>query len=256
MPNKVKAPWYRRIWEFYKRGFTGGFGSFLMVLLSVWVILVVILIAWGILTGNSKDNIESDITYNEDSTIVPIYAPFTKEDSRLQGVLDDLEYYNTKPEKTELTRFSSYRVFEIGKEKGYERTYSLVDGKDAESLYYHTSGSSLTPVQDTVNYLLEMEDKDHGTLILYNRSTKTYKTKPVKKMNFNRKYSKDSVKNHYEYEYGGYQGVPNPVYSYSPTIRLIAYKDGTYKWNYKDNYKLDNEDELKAYISPSPRKEN
>lgn len=252
MSNKVKTPLYKRIWEIYKRGFTGGFGSFLMVLLSVWVIFIVILIAYSILTGNSKDNIESDITYNEDSLIVPVYAPFTEEDSRLQGVLDNLEYYNTKPEKTELTRFLSYKVF--GKEKGYDRTYSLVDGKDAESLYYHTSGSSLNPVQDTFNYLLEMEDKDHGTLILYNRSTKTYETKPVKKMNFSRKSSKDSVKSYYEYKYGGYQGAPNPVYSYSPNIRLIAYKDGTYKWNYKDNYKLDNEAELQSYISPSPKK--
>ena len=254
MSNKVKAPWYKRIWEVYKRGFTGGFGSFSMVLLSVWLIIIVILIAWGILTGNSKDNIESTTTYSEDSIIVPIYAPFTEDDGRLQGVLDNLEYYNTKPEKTELTRFISYKVF--GKEKGYNRTYSLVDGKDAESLYYHTSGRFLNPVQDTFNYLLEMEDKDHGTLILYNRSTKTYETKPVKKMNFNRKSSKDSVKSHYEYEHGGYEGAPKPLYSYSPTIELIAYKDGSYKWNYKDNWKLDNEGELKAYISPSPTKEN
>lgn len=73
MSNKVKAPWYKQIWEFYKQGFTGGFGSFLMVLLSVWVIFIVILIAYGIFTGNSKDNIESTTTYSESSTVVPVY---------------------------------------------------------------------------------------------------------------------------------------------------------------------------------------
>ena len=257
MSNKVKTPWYRPILDFIDRRFNGSFSAFLITMFGVMSIFFAGLFIVGLLNSvNVEEKVESTTTYSETSTVVPVYTHAKEGSDDFNKVVADLEYYNTKPEKTELTRFSSYRVFGIGKEKGYERTYSLVDGKDAESLYYHTSGSSLNPVQDTFNYLLGMEDKDYGTLILYNRSTKTYETKLVKKMDFNRKYSKDSVKGHYEYKYGGYQGAPNLVYSYSPTVELIAYKDGSYKWNYKDNYKLDNEAELKAYISPSPRRGN
>lgn len=251
MSNKVKAPWYKQIWEFYKQGFTGGFGSFLMVLLSVWVIFIVILIAYGIFTGNSKDNIESTTTYSESSTVVPVYTHAKEGSDDFTKVIADLEFYNTKPEKTEVTRFVKTSI-----NRGHEETYSLINGKDAESLYYHVGGSPIGFMESMFNYLLEDSKEDIGTLIFYNKSERTYTSKPIKGMKLSRKSSKGEAESHYTRKYEGYQGAPKPVYSYSPTVELVAYKDGTYEWNSSDNWKLDNEAELKAYISSSPKKED
>lgn len=251
MSNKVKAPWYKQIWEFYKQGFTGGFGSFLMVLLSVWVIFIVILIAYGIFTGNSKDNIESTTTYSESSTVVPVYTYAKEGSDDFTKVIADLEFYNTKPEKTEVTRFVKTSI-----NRGHEETYSLINGKDAESLYYHVGGSPIGFMESMFNYLLEDSKEDIGTLIFYNKSERTYTSKPIKGMKLSRKSSKGEVESYYARKYEGYQGAPKPVYSYSPTAEIIAYKDGTYEWKSSDNWKLDNEAELKAYISSSPKKED
>lgn len=251
MSNKVKAPWYKQIWEFYKQGFTGGFGSFLMVLLSVWVIFIVILIAYGIFTGNSKDNIESTTTYSESSTVVPVYTHAKEGSDDFTKVIADLEFYNTKPEKTEVTRFVKTSI-----NRGHEETYSLINGKDAESLYYHVSGSPIGFMESMFNYLLEDSKEDIGTLIFYNKSERTYTSKPIKGMKLSRKSSKGEVESYYARKYEGYQGAPKPVYSYSPTAEIIAYKDGTYEWKSSDNWKLDNEAELQSYISSSPKKED
>lgn len=251
MPDKVKTPWYKWIWEFYKRGFTGGFGSFLMVLLSVWVIFIITLIAYGILTGNSKDNIESTTTYSESSTIVPVYTHYKEGTDNFNKVVADLEFYNTKPEKTEVTRFVKTSI-----NRGHEETYSLINGKDAESLYYHVDGSPIGFMESMFNYLLEDSKEDIGTLIFYNKSERTYTSKPIKGMKLSRKSSKGEVESYYARKYDGYQGAPKPVYSYSPTVELVAYKDGTYEWKSKDNWKLDNEAELQSYISSSPKKED
>ena len=251
MSNKVKAPWYKQIWEFYKQGFTGGLGSFLMVLLSVWVIFIVILIAYGIFTGNSKDNIESTITYSESSTVVPVYTHAKEGSDDFTKVIADLEFYNTKPEKTEVTRFVKTSI-----NRGHEETYSLINGKDAESLYYHVGGSPIGFMESMFNYLLEDSKEDIGTLIFYNKSERTYTSKPIKGMKLSRKSSKGEVESYYARKYEGYQGAPKPVYSYSPTAEIIAYKDGTYGWKSSDNWKLDNEAELQSYISSSPKKED
>lgn len=251
MSNKVKAPWYKQIWEFYKQGFTGGFGSFLMVLLSVWVIFIVILIAYGIFTGNSKDNIESTTTYSESSTVVPVYTYAKEGSDDFTKVIADLEFYNTKPEKTEVTRFVKTSI-----NRGHEETYSLINGKDAESLYYHVGGSPIGFMESMFNYLLEDSKEDIGTLIFYNKSERTYTSKPIKGMKLSRKSSKGEVESYYARKYEGYQGAPKPVYSYSPTAEIIAYKDGTYEWKSSDNWKLDNEAELQSYISSYPTKEN
>ena len=251
MSNKVKAPWYKQIWESYKQGFTGGFGSFLMVLLSVWVIFIVILIAYGIFTGNSKDNIESTTTYSESSTVVPVYTHAKEGSDDFTKVIADLEFYNTKPEKTEVTRFVKTSI-----NRGHEETYSLINGKDAESLYYHVGGSPIGFMESMFNYLLEDSKEDIGTLIFYNKSERTYTSKPIKGMKLSRKSSKGEVESYYARKYEGYQGAPKPVYSYSPTVELVAYKDGTYEWKSNDNWQLDNEAELQSYISSSPKKED
>ena len=137
------------------------------------------------------------------------------------------------------------------------KTSSLIDNKDAESLYYHAKGPGLLGLTEYLaNYLSVEPISDSGTLILYNKETKTYTSKPVKGMKLTRKSSKGEVEDYYSKEYEGYYGAPKPVYSYSPTVELIAYRDGTYEWKYSDNWKLKNEDELKAYISSSPKKED
>lgn len=251
MSNKVKTTWYKRIWECYKQGFTGGFGSFLMVLLSVWLIFIIILIAYGILTGGSRNDIESDITYYEDSVVVPVYTRYNEGTDNFNKVIADLEFYNTKPEKTEVTRFVKTSI-----NRGIEETYSLIDGKDAESLYYHAKGNPMGFMEDFFNSLLEDSREDIGTLIFYNKAEKTYTSKPIKGIKIRNKSTKGRVEGHYLKEYGGYQGAPKPVYSYSPTIELVAYKDGTYEWESSDNLKLDNEAELQSYISSSPTKED
>lgn len=251
MSNKVKAPWYKQIWEFYKQGFTGGFGSFLMVLLSVWVIFIVILIAYGIFTGNSKDNIESTTTYSESSTVVPVYTHAKEGSDDFTKVIADLEFYNTKPEKTEVTRFVKTSI-----NRGHEETYSLINGKDAESLYYHVGGSPIGFMESMFNYLLEDSKEDIGTLIFYNKSERTYTSKPIRGMKLSRKSSKGEAESYYSRKYEGYQGAPKPVYFYSPTVELVAYKDGTYEWKSNDNWQLDNEAELQSYISSSPKKED
>ena len=205
---------------------------------------------------NPADKIESTTTYSESSTVVPVYTYFKEGSDDFNKVIADLEFYNTKPEKTEVTRFVKYS---FGR-SGTEVTYSLIDGKDAESLYYHTSDYVLLPFENTFQSLLGISDEDKngnkGTLIFYNKVERTYTSKPVKGMKLSRKSSKGEAESYYTRKYEGYQGAPKPVYSYSPTIELVAYKDGTYEWKSNDNWKLDNEAELQSYISSSPKKED
>ena len=111
-------------------------------------------------------------------------------------------------------------------------------------------------MEDFFNSLLEDSREDIGTLILYNKLEKTYTSKPIKGIKIQNKSTKGNAEGYYRREYEGYQGAPKPMYSYSPTVELIAYKDGTYEWESNDNWKLDNEDELKSYISSSPKKED
>lgn len=111
-------------------------------------------------------------------------------------------------------------------------------------------------IEDFFNSLLEDSREDIGTLIPYNKFEKTYTSKPIKGIKIHHKSSKGEAEGYYHRKYEGYQGAPKPVYSYSPTVELIAYKDGTYEWKSNDNWKLDNEDELKSYISSSPKKED
>lgn len=136
----------------------------------------------------------------------------------------------------------------------------MIDGKDAESLYYRTNDYTLLPFEATFQSLLGVSDEDEegnkGTLIFYNKAERTYISKPIKGMKLSRKSSKGEAESYYSRKYEGYQGAPKPVYSYSPTVELVAYKDGTYEWKSNDNWKLDNEAELQSYISSSPKKED
>lgn len=256
MSQKIKTPWYKRVYVFIEDRVTCSFGSFLLTCLEAVGIFITAILIYSLLSPvNTTDKVESITTYSESSTVVPVYTYFKEGSDDFNKVIADLEYYNTKPEKTEVTRFVMTSV-----NKGYDRTYSLIDGKDAESLYYHARGSALLPFESTFQYLLGVSDEDEngnkGTLIFYNKSEKTYTTKPIKGINISRKSSKGEAESYYSRKYEGYQGAPKPVYSYSPTVELVAYKDGTYVWKSNDNWKLDNEAELQSYISSSPKKED
>ena len=254
MSNKVKVPWYKPILSFIERRVNGSFDSFLLTCLAVVSIFLAGLFIYGLLNPvNTADKIESTTTYSETSTIVPVYTYAKEGSDNFKKVIADLKFYNTKPEKTEVTRFVKSN---FSGSRGYEVTESLIDNKDAESLYYHAKGSPMGFMEDFFNSLLEDSREDIGTLIFYNKAEKTYTSKPIKGIKISNKSTKGRAKGHYLREYEGYQGTPKPVYSYSPTVELVAYKDGTYEWKSNDNWKLDNEAELKAYISSSPKKED
>lgn len=256
MSKKVKAPWYKPVLDFIDRRFNQSFGDFILTLLEALSIFFGAILIYSLLNPvNTTDKVESTTSYSESSTIVPVYTRYNEGTDNFNKVIADLEFYNTKPEKTEVTR-----LVMTSPNKGYDRTYSLIDGKDAESLYYHTSDYVLLPFEKTFQSLLGITDEDKegnkGTLIFYNKVERTYTSKPVKGMKLSRKSSKGEAKYYYARKYEGYQGAPKPVYSYSPTVELVAYKDGTYEWKSEDNWKLDNEAELQSYISSSPKKED
>ena len=253
MSDKVKTPLYKRIYGFIEDRVTRSFGSFLLSLFTAWGIFFAGLFIYGLLNPvNLADKVESTTTYSETSMVVPVYTHAKEGSDDFNKVIADLEFYNIKPEKTEVTRFVKYSFGHWGTEV----TYSLIDGKDAESLYYHAGDNPMGFMEDFFNSLLEDSREDIGTLIFYNKAEKTYTSKPIKGIKINHKSTKGKAESYYHREYGGYQGAPKPVYSYSPTVELIAYKDGTYEWKSNDNWKLDNEDELKSYISSSPKKED
>ena len=219
---------------------------------AAWGIFIAVILIYGLFNPvNPSDKIESTTTYYETSTIVPVYTHYKEGSDGFNKVIADLEFYNTKPEKTEVTRFVMTSL-----NRGHEETYPLINNKDAESLYYHAKGSPMGFMEDFFNSVLEDSREDIGTLILYNKLEKTYTSKPIKGIKIYNKSTKGKAEGYYHREYEGYQGAPKPVYSYSPTVELIAYKDGTYEWKSNDNWKLDNEDELKSYISSSPKKED
>lgn len=231
MSDKGKTPWRKSILNLIERMATQSFGSFMLTLLEAWGIFIAAILIYGLFNPvNLADKIESTTTYSETSTVVPVYTHAKEGSDDFNKVIADLEFYNTKPEKTEVTRFVM-----TSRNRGHEETYSLIDGKDAESLYYHAKGSPMGIMEEFFNSILEDSREDIGTLILYNKAEKTYTSKPIKGIKIHNKSTKGKAESYYHREYEGYQGAPKPVYSYSPTVELIAYKDGTYEWKSNDN---------------------
>lgn len=250
MSKKDKFPWYKRI-NNYLEGMSGK--QYALTIVGACSVFLASVIVWGIFHPTKEsDLIKSKTTYSETSTVVPVYTTYDKDSKAFQRVITDLEFYNTKPEKTEDTQTTNVKTM-FGTVSS-EDTTSLIDGKDAESLYYH-KGTSFNPL-DIVDSFFGKLEENMGTLIFYNKSEKTYTTRTVKGIKFSRNSSKNSIEIHYFKDYSDYQGAPKPVYSYSPTVELTEYKDGTYMWKYKDNWKIENEDEIKSYISSAPKKEN
>ena len=158
-------------------------------------LFIAAILIYGLLNPvNTADKIESTTTYSETSTIVPVYTYAKEGSDDFKKVIADLEFYNTKPEKTEVTRFVKSN---FSGNRGYEVTYSLIDNKDAESLYYHVGGSPMGFMEDFFNSLLEDSREDSGTLIFYNKAEKTYTSKPVKGIKIQDKSSKGEAEGYY-----------------------------------------------------------
>lgn len=169
MSKKDKLSWYKRFYGFIEDRVTRSFGSFIVTLFVAWGIFIAVIIIYGLLNPvNPADKIESTTTYSETSTVVPVYTTYDKDSKAFQRVVTDLEFYSTKPEKTEDTQTTNVKTM-FGTVSS-EDTTSLIDGKDAESLYYH-KGTSFNPL-GFVDSLLGKLEESVGTLILYNKSEK------------------------------------------------------------------------------------
>lgn len=127
MSQKVKTPWYKRIYGFLIREVTSSFRGFLLTCLAVWGIFFAGVFVYGLFNPvNPADTVESTTTYSESSTVVPVYTHYNGGTEDFNKVIADLEFYNTKLDKTEVTRF-----VKTLNNRCHEETYSLVDGKDA-----------------------------------------------------------------------------------------------------------------------------
>ena len=127
MSNKVKTPWYKRIYGFLEKHLGGTLTRFLLSIFGVYFLVFVVVLVIGVATKvEVGGDVDSTTTYSESSTVVPVYTRYNEGSENFNKVIADLEFYNTKPEKTEVTRFVKTSV-----NRGYEETYSLIDGKDA-----------------------------------------------------------------------------------------------------------------------------
>lgn len=105
MSEKVKAPWYKPILDFIDRRFNQSFGDFILTLLEALSIFFGAILIYSLLNPvNTTDKVESTTSYSESSTIVPVYTRYNDGTENFNKVIADLEFYNTKPEKIEVTR--------------------------------------------------------------------------------------------------------------------------------------------------------
>lgn len=181
----------------------------------------------------------STTTYNESSSISPVYTSYKEGSDGFNRVIADLKYYTTK---------SSQGV------QDFKKLTGLKDGV-AESLY-HARNISKSTLLDVFSDWIGVTPENEGTLILYNKENGTYSTRVVKSIKLTYNSSLSEIKYLYSSKYKGYYGAPSPTYSYTPTVEIVVYDDDSYKWKYDENWKMDNEDELNSYISSSPKKED
>lgn len=184
-----------------------------------------------------KPTIVSSVTYDESSNIQPIYTPRKEGTSEFKKVVSDLDYYTTKPKASEITLRSAVTGFN--------------SSLNVSSIYYQLYRGISSPFTFVYNVFSVSE----SSIILYNRKDRTYEVKKVSNIDFiTDTESKDKLTKYYNENYDGYSGMPSPKVSYTPKVEIITYSDGTVKWVYSEDWKLDNEDELKAYLSSAPKK--
>lgn len=190
-----------------------------------------------ILVLREKPTIVSSVTYDESSNIQPVYTPYKEGTSDFKKVVSDLDYYITKPKASEIKLRSAVT--------GFNTSFNV------SSIYYQLYQGISSPFTFVYNVFSVSE----SSIILYNRKDRTYEVRKVSDIDFiTDTKSKDKLTEYYNDNYGGYNGMPSPKISYTPKVEIITYSDGTIKWVYSEDWKLDNEDELKAYLSSTPKK--
>ena len=213
-----------------------GLGSFL-VKNPLWVAFLGVFIAFIFFLLSDKPTIVSSVTYDESSNIQPIYTPYKEGTSDFKKVVSDLDYYTTKPKASEVKLRSALTGFN--------------SSLNVSSIYYQLYQGISSPF----TFLSNVFSVSESSIILYNRKDRTYEVKKVSDIDLiTDTKSKDDLDKYYRDNYGGYNGMPSPKISYTPKVEIITYSDETVKWVYSEDWKLDNEDELKAYLSSAPKK--
>lgn len=184
-----------------------------------------------------KPTIVSSVTYGENCNIQPIYTPYKEGTSNFKKVVSDLDYYTTKPDYPKITLKSLLGTTNVS--------------SNASSIYYKLDEGISSPF----TFLSNVFSVSESSIILYNRKDRTYEVKKVSDIDLiDDTKSKDKLDNYIKENYDGYNGMPSPKISYTPRVEIITYSNGTTKWVYSEKWKLDNEDELKAYLSSTPKK--
>ena len=203
----------------------------------LFLVVLLVNIVFVVYLRLGKPTILSSVTYDETSNIQPVYTPYKEGTSDFNKVVSDLDYYTTKPK--------SYKVILKSEVTGFNVS------SNASSIYYQLDKGISSPITFVSNVFSVSE----SPIILYNRKDRTYKIKNVSDIDFiTDTKSKDDLDSYYRETYGGYNGMPSPKFSHTPRVEIITYSDGTTKWVYSEKWKLDNEDELKAYLSSTPKK--
>ena len=204
---------------------------FRSLVIIFWLVLVCILVF------REKPTIVSSVTYYDNSNIQPIYTPYKEDTSDFKKVISDLDYYTTKPKSSEITLKSAVKGFNVS--------------SNASSIYYQLDKG----ISSTMDFVESVFVQPESSIIFYNRKDRTYEVKKVSDIDLiTDTESKDDLDKYYRENYGGYNGMPSPRFSYTPRVEIITYSNGTTKWVYSEKWKLDNEDELKAYLSSTPKK--
>ena len=188
---------------------------------------------------STKPKKVSSVTYTISSKVQPIYTYAEEGEKTFNKVVADAKYYTTNP-------------------SSQDKAYHVLSGtpyvsEDAGSLYYRMSrGRSVSDfVESFVN------STRRYSIIFYDTERNSYSVKKVTSLKVKEdKDSQNEINRYYESHYGGYKGIPAPVFSYTPKVEIITYSDNSVEWVYSEEWKLENEDELKAYIKSSPKKED
>lgn len=188
---------------------------------------------------STKPKKVSSVTYTISSKVQPIYTYAEEGEKTFNKVVADAKYYTTSPS-------SQNKVAHI-------LTGTPYISEDAGSLYYRMSrGRS---VSDFVESFVSSTRR--YSIIFYDKERNSYSVKKVTSLKVNEdKNSQNEINRYYESHYGGYKGIPAPVFSYTPKVEIITYSDNSVEWVYSEEWKLENEDELRAYVKSSPKKED
>lgn len=188
---------------------------------------------------NLKPKKISSVTYTVSSKVQPIYTDAEEGEKTFNKVIADAKYYTTEPTNQD--------------KASHLLTGTSYVSEDAGSLYYKmsTDRSLSTFVQSFIN------STRRYSIIFYDTEHNSYSAKKVTSLKVkDDKDSQNEINRYYDSNYGGYKGIPAPVFSYTPKVEIITYSDDSVEWVYSEDWKLENEDELKAYIKSSPKRED